>query len=144
MLDNYYRSLDCEKSWWNALSLDPSLEHKGTVSDTRIQGFKDTIKGHGSYHHLGTRNQGQTEIAMPAVQVLAVRDTLVSFEWPFGRSFSGDQGARNHPSHCIYGIDGHQICLLHSTDDVVEMLPSSRWWETAWGGHPSWWATKKK
>ena len=26
------------------------LEHKGTVSaDTRIQGFKDTIKGHGSY-----------------------------------------------------------------------------------------------
>lgn len=46
------------------------LEHKGTVSaDTRIQGFKDTIKGHGSYQIISElETKGQTEIAMPAVR----------------------------------------------------------------------------
>ena len=110
------------------------LEHKGTVSaDTRIQGFKDTIKGHGSYEIISElETKGQTEIAMPAVRKFLQSggnvDTLVSLN---DRSAIGalaaikEQGI-THPI-AIYGIDGSpdMKALLHSTDDVVGTVAQS-------------------
>lgn len=110
------------------------LEHKGTVSaDTRIQGFKDTIKGHGSYQIISElETKGQTEIAMPAVRKFLQSggnvDTLVALN---DRSAIGalaaikEQGI-THPI-AIYGIDGSpdMKALLHSTDDVVGTVAQS-------------------
>ena len=110
------------------------LEHKGTVSaDTRIQGFKDTIKGYGSYEIISElETKGQTEIAMPAVRKFLQSggnvDTLVALN---DRSAIGalaaikEQGI-THPI-AIYGIDGSpdMKALLHSTDDVVGTVAQS-------------------
>ena len=110
------------------------LEHKGTVSaDTRIQGFKDTIKGRGSYEIISElETKGQTEIAMPAVRKFLQSggdvDTLVALN---DRSAIGalaaikEQGI-THPI-AIYGIDGSpdMKALLHSTDDVVGTVAQS-------------------
>ena len=110
------------------------LEHKGTVSaDTRIQGFKDTIKGNGSYEIISElETKGQTEIAMPAVRKFLQSggnvDTLVALN---DRSAIGalaaikEQGITH--SIAIYGIDGSpdMKALLHSTDDVVGTVAQS-------------------
>ena len=110
------------------------LEHKGTVSaDTRIQGFKDTIKGHGAYQIVSElETKGQTEIAMPAVREFLQSETdidsLVALN---DRSAIGalaaikEQGI-THPI-AIYGIDGSpdMKSLLHSTDDVVGTVAQS-------------------
>ena len=110
------------------------LEHKGTVSaDTRIQGFKDTIKGHGAYQIVSElETKGQTEIAMPAVRDFLRSETdidsLVALN---DRSAIGalaaikEQGI-THPI-AIYGFDGSpdMKALLHSTDDVVGTVAQS-------------------
>ncbi len=87
---------------------DPSLgAQRGLFQQIRgFRGFKDTIKGHGSYEIISElETKGQTEIAMPAVRKFLKSGECRYTSCPkMTRSaigaFSSDQGARNHPSHC--------------------------------------------
>ena len=92
------------------------LEHKGTVSaDTRIQGFKDTIKGHGSYEIISElETKGQTEIRHARCPVSSCSqgnvDTLVALN---DRSAIGALAAIKNKESPIplrfMGLMAHQI-----------------------------------
>ncbi|NQP31028.1 substrate-binding domain-containing protein [Streptococcus suis] len=103
------------------------LEHASTVSGSeRIQGFLDTIEGHESYRVVARKEvQGQTEIAMPAVQ--EVLRTEIAFDTVMALNDKAALGALaaleeegNVQNVAIYGIDGSPDMknLLATTSDV--------------------------
>ncbi|HEL2059925.1 TPA: substrate-binding domain-containing protein [Streptococcus suis] len=103
------------------------LEHASTVSGSeRIQGFLDTIEGHESYRVVARKEvQGQTEIAMPAVQ--EVLRTEITFDTVMALNDKAALGALAALEEegigrdvSIYGIDGSPDMknLLATTSDV--------------------------
>ncbi|HEL1593688.1 TPA: substrate-binding domain-containing protein, partial [Streptococcus suis] len=103
------------------------LEHASTVSGSeRIQGFLDTIEGHESYRVVARKEvQGQTEIAMPAVQ--EVLRTEIAFDTVMALNDKAALGALAALEEegigrdvSIYGIDGSPDMknLLATTSDV--------------------------
>ncbi|CYV54913.1 sugar ABC transporter substrate-binding protein [Streptococcus suis] len=103
------------------------LEHASTVSGSeRIQGFLDTIESHESYRVVARKEvQGQTEIAMPAVQ--EVLRTEIAFDTVMALNDKAALGALAALEEegigrdvSIYGIDGSPDMknLLATTSDV--------------------------
>lgn len=103
------------------------LEHASTVSGSeRVKGFLETLEGHENYKIVARKEvQGQTEIAMPAVQEViesgVVFDTIMALN---DKAALGALAALEEEGDtgkvAIYGIDGSPDMknLLATTSEV--------------------------
>lgn len=93
------------------------LEHLGAKSAIdRIQGFKDTIKGHSQYRIINSKNcQGQIELAFPATEKMLKEtsevDVIMALNDPSAMGALAALEAQHKAENVlVYGVDGTPDC----------------------------------
>ena len=135
--DNYQAGVLCAQNLMQTKSSANILllEHKSAASAVdRINGFLDTIKGHGTYNIVARKDSlGQTEIAM--IQVNEVIKSGVSFDTVMALNDQVAIGAlaaiennRYLQPVTIYGVDGSPdmktlLSTTHSIQATVAQSP---------------------